>query len=1244
MAWTTPAFGQSDRGSVTGTVTDPGGAVVVGAKITATSLETNEVREATSSDEGNYTLPELRAGLYRVTVEAQGFKSATFEDFKVAVQTTRSLDVTLEVGAITDVVTVTSDSAPVIQTDSPVRQTNVNERQVRELPLQVSAESGGRTPLAFIFLDSNVSAASGTSGRGTDASNFRVSGGQGLGTEITIDGASTRRAQNGTFFSEVAPGPNAFKEFTISTSSYSAEFGSSSGGIIGFSLKSGQNEFHGEVYDLFRNEAFNANSFFNNAQGVDANGTQRNPRPRDHQHNFGGNVGGPIYFPRFGEGGPAIGNGRDRAFFFFNYEGFRFSRTENVDITVPTLRMRSGDFSELFTDPYVVDYYRLNNISPQIYDPTMPAATRLAIPGNRLDLYRNPITGQSVIDPAGFALMNFYPLPTSGGVFRNYRANSTTPTTMNNYIGKTDFIISDKQRVAISYSYRKLDSIKAIRDAPAFTRLPPPYTASFDGNGPFEQFFKSHIARVQHDYNFTPTLLNHFNAGFTRYDVANRNFSEGIPASSVGVPANATQNVALPRIGFPGYGDRGGDPSTSLDPRAVQGAGSSFFSDAIRDNAVQLSDFVSWTKGRHTMKFGADIRFQQLNIRQAIDPGGSFNFRNEQTSADRDPNGGHPLASLITGATEFSFVNIRTVDPAFRYFYPAFFFTDDFKVTQRLTLNLGVRYEIPYPRRDAFNRLRGFSPTAINPVVGRRGALVSASGLGGLQAEHESLVEPDYSNIGPRVGFAYSLNSRTVVRGGFGLYYAPVLYGAGGINSISEGFLGYNNGANPDSNPPRRPGGRNFETNTRESPFFLRNVPPAPAIDPTGQFIGSDVEYFNEDFKTGRTAQWSLDVQRELPANFAVSIGYIGHKATRLRSDFNRPNALPLDALKLGFPLLARPLREALADPKAVSYAQSVGVPLPASNAAVFPGFEGSVAESLKPFPQYGRIINQLESQGQSWYNALQAKVDRRFSQGIQFGASYTFSKLITTASEDLFGGSPLGGVLQNPYDRGGIRSVSPNNPYHVFVFNYLLELPFGRGKRFLNSGGIVDKIFGGFQLSGIHRYQSGLPLTVLDSEPGRAGFLSLVGFGGNIRPNLTGQPILTDDDRNGTRFQLVNIGAFTPAPLFATPALGIGDIGSANYRSYYANPNIFFGNAPAVFDNARSLPFYSENISLIKKTRLTETTTLELRGEAFNVFNRHRYFAPANDLRFGDFGQSAVINNDIAPPRVIQLGVRFTF
>ena len=423
-----------------------------------------------------------------------------------------------------------------------------------------------------------------------------------------------------------------------------------------------------------------------------------------------------------------------------------------------------------------------------------------------------------------------------------------------------------------------------------FPRFPEPFV----GQGAFRQVFHSQYYRLQDDYTFTPKLLNHFNAGFTRSFVQNRNISRGLSPVSLGIPANATQNLALPLVGFPNYGDQ----VTSLDPRAYQPGGSTFFDNQDGDNAVQLTDFMTYVRGRHTLKFGVETRWQQLNDSNHFDLGGNFNFQSLQTAnGDFSGRQGWPIASLITGAPEFSFATVQGVDPGFRFFEPTTFVQDDIKVTQRLTLNLGVRYDIPYPRTEHLDKYRGFDPSVTNPAAGNRlGALVGAANQGGVGSPYRGLIKPDHSNFGPRVGFAYSINSKTVVRGGYGLYYAPLVYndfGRGGETGYSvQGGANINFG---------------FDAFIR-----LSTYPRLPSIDPTSQFVfngaPADVEGFDNSFKTGRSAQYSLNVQRELPANIVLSVSYIGSKGTRLRSSFKPPNAVPFEDLKLGFPLLNRNL------------------------------------------------------------------------------------------------------------------------------------------------------------------------------------------------------------------------------------------------------------------------------------------------------------------------------------------------
>ncbi|MGH9899748.1 MAG: hypothetical protein ACRD4L_12960, partial [Pyrinomonadaceae bacterium] len=410
-------------------------------------------------------------------------------------------------------------------------------------------------------------------------------------------------------------------------------------------------------------------------------------------------------------------------------------------------------------------------------------------------------------------------------------------------------------------------------------------------------------------------------------------------------------------------------------------------------------------------------------------------------------------------------------------------------------------------------------------------------------------------------------------------------------------------------------------------------------------------DFYDPNFKLGRVAQYDLNVQRELPLDFAVSLSYIGNKGTRLRSAFNPVNALPTEALKLGDALLRKKLVDVTATDRA--YAASVDFPLPASPDAVYPGFNnqvgsgllaGSVAQALRPFPQYGAINNRLESQGQSSYNAFKAELQRRFTKGIQFGASYTFAKQITDAASDLFGGSALTGVLQNPADRRSLRSISPDDVRHSFVFNYLIELPFGKGRRFLNHGGLIDRLVGGFQISGIQRYRSGTPLTIFIAG-GRRELFDLLGIGGNLRPNLTGQPFFSDNAPSPVdatqNFRYINPAAFAlPTDFRGTSA----PIGSDDYRAFYANPSVFLGTAAPTFNNLRTKSFSTEDLNILKKTRLTESTSLEFRADFFNLFNRSRPGGPETNFdNIGNFGNAGFFADPFQPRR-IQLGVRFLF
>ena len=1205
------AFSQTTNASLSGTVTDSSGAVIPNALVTATDNVTGVITAGTTNGEGFYNIQELRPNPYTVVIKAPGFSDETVKDVVLLVGIARRLDANLKIGAHEDV-TVTATQTQLL-TENAALQDSVSERQSKELPLVVSSATAGRSPIAFLFLDSGVT---GTTGNGTSLGNFRVNGNQGGSTDILIDGSSTRRAQNANFFSETAPGPNAFQEFTVTTSQYSAEYGASTGGVVNFAVKSGGQGYHGEAYDLLQNERLNANAYLNDLLKLH--------KPRDHQNNFGANIGGPIYIPH-------LYTRRDRAFFFFNYEGYRFNNGEVVPVTVPTAKMRTGDFSELLTDPYVLS--QLGGPA-QIYDPHVTGVGRPAIPGNRLDQYTSTATGKSVIDPAGLAILNLFPVPQKDGVFHNYIANSLVPVTSNSYTAKGDYNASDRQHLSISYAYRNQPRLNG--GAP---RFPEPIIA----NGVWNQLFISHYARLQHDFTITPHLLNHLNLGWNRAFVTNQNTTVGTKfiSSNLGIPADATQNVAAPRIDFPGYGDY----VTSADPRVAQAIGSTFFSDKQGDNTVDVGDVVGWSMGKHYLRMGADYRIQQLNVTQFIDPGGSFNFRADQTGLPNGNNGavggtGWPLASLITGATEFSFVTIHTAQPAYRFHYPAFFVNDDYKLNRKLTVNLGVRYEIPFARTEAHNFLRGFDPTVINPDIGIPGALVSAGAVS-PKSRYRALAANTYSNVAPRIGFAYQLRDTLVVRGGWGIFYGPLQYNP----DITAGTLGYSVAR--------------LTTPTADysqSAAFLSTYPAAPQAIPSSQFIDpgcspvaracTDVQYFNSPYRTGLVQQFSFNIQNELPKNFVFTIGYIGHLGQRLSSNFGRRNAIPFNDLPLGGPILNKQLSDVTAQD--IAYATSIGAPIPS---APYTGFSGTVAQALHPFPQYGFVNSENETRGRDYYNALQAKLDHRFANGLQMGVSYTWSRLITNAADDIQGNSitsgnsgSSGGVVQYPnaVNLRKLRTVAPSDVPHSIVINYIYELPFGRNKAFLNHGGVVNVLVGGWQVNGVQRYQSDTPLIVSNGAGNLTnGFLNTIGVGGALLPNLTGAPLTVSGQHidSGGNVRVLNPAAFAPTPTF-NPGFAPTDTGNAAYAAYFSNINSLFGNAPTVL-NVRPFPLYSEDISLLKKTTIHEGQSLELRVEGFNIFNRHSFAHPDQALQDGgNFGVAPVVGGG----RIFQLGARFLF
>ncbi len=1182
------ALAQSSRGSLSGTVTDPAGAAVANGKITARNTQTGAISEATSTGDGNYRLPELAIGTYTITVTSPGFKTAELKDVPVEVNTVSVRDVVLEAGAVSETVSVTSD-APTVQSESSDVGTVVGRRQVLELPLIVNGVGGLRTPESFVFLspgtvgpgtaDDNGGGNGRTDGAGQNGGAFvsKISGGQNFANEVLLDGASIFRTENGASFDETAPSLEALQEFKLQTSTLPAEFGRTGGGITSFSIKSGTNDFHGDGYEFFRNRVLDANRFFNNARGI--------KRPLDNSNDYGFIVGGPIFAPRFGEGGKAVYNGRNRSFFFFAYEGFKRKEGGTALNTLPTDAFRRGDFSSLLTTQQVgTDALGRPIFAGQIFDPATARmvngqTVRDPFPGNMIPLNRFSNVARN--------LLNFFPATNAPGQFGNFAFSGVSPITANTYTIKIDHSFSERSKLTGSYSRRVNDRIVGVRSLPDLV-------APDNQN----QLFTTRYLRLIHDYTFSPTVLNHFNAGYNR--TVSRNQS----------PA-AGQNIAG-QIGLTGVG-------SNLFPRIeidqISTIGNTTFN-RNTDNGLRVNDSVSVIRGANSFKFGGDFRYQQYTPTNQNLTAGRFGFGRQQTGAvignQANNQTGFGFASFLLGQVGGASLNIQPNINQYRSNYYALFAQDDLKVTRNLVLNLGLRYDVEVPRRELHNRTSSFDPTVPNPGAGGRlGAIAFADN------NRRSFADTYYKDFGPRLGFAYSPDrtggvlgkvlggaGKTVFRGGYGIYYEALQYA-----EFGEGLQAGINGRTDPGSP-----------NGFDPAFNLDQGFPSVTIrrDPTVKNGQGGVQFVARgDGRPAMVQNYSVEVQRELAKDLILDLAYVGASGRHLRSDLRRVNTLDPQFLRLG-----NLLNSDINSPEA----QAAGIRSP------FPGFGGQVQQALRPFPQYQDRINTdccLENDGSSSYNSFQAKLERRFTNGLNLLVAYTFSKTLTNADSALpiFATFSGGGSVQNPFDRKGERALSNQDIPHSLVISYIYELPVGKGKTFSSGNNVVDKIIGGFQVGAVHRYQSGQPFS-FGCASGIPGYDTCIRFN-----RVPGQPILSEAVRNGT---------FDPNS--PDPARRV-----YFNRAAFADPNanrrpgdpFRFGDMPRVIGDARSPMFSNEDISILKKTPITENVTVEFRTEIFNVFNRVNLRRAITDVNAGDFGR---IFGTTGNPRTIQFGLKLLF
>lgn len=1164
LFFSTALFAQSERGTITGTVRDASGAIIPAAKVTITNTKTGVAVSIPSNDTGDFTVPQLPVGTYSVRVEKDGFRPASLTGIELNASATVRADASLEVGASTQAIEV-SASAMTLSTENAKTSVTMNNKLVDELPLVVGGAL--RSPFNLASMTPEAKPLGGDNG-------FALGGGQAAGYGTVLDGvsANTSRALSQSWVAVNAPSIEAVTEFTVDTNGFKAEFGQASGGVMSFASKSGTNEFHGSVYEFMRNNAMDANNFFNNKNGV--------ARPVYKQHDFGASVGGPVWIPK-------LYNGRNKTFFFFSYEAFRNREgATGVARTVPTAEMYDGDFR---------NWVDASGRMIPIYNPVSQTTdaqgnvTRQVFPDN--------IIPKSLFDPQSVKAIDAFksggvtPLPNNGAapgtvgyVQNNFLVTNGSVVKPNTKISvKGDHVFNEKSRISGYWGYNRT-SEKPGTNGPA--DLPGNFVNYNDTRR------NSDVFRGSWDYTFSPTVFNHFYGGGNNWrenhDPPQATVMSGIDWKDrfcMGNVPDCSQNMT--KFTFSNsYSQWGADANNGSE-----------------NNIIMFADDLTFIKGKHTFKTGGQFQRQYYNGfgRQCVAGCQNFDFKHTGRPGDTifASAGGSPVASMLLG-----YANNGSIDTV-RYIgqqWPsvAAYFQDDWRVTQNLIINLGVRWETTLPPTGENDSWSDFDPTRPNPGAGGRlGALIYA-GTGQGREGTRSLADSYYKAFGPRIGMAYTFREKTVFRLSWGLSYGNITTVTGSTHNL--GFtLTDTQSDSTQGILPR---------------FQMKDGQPArvypPFIDPSfGN--GREMAWWQGQEATRPPAYQSINfsIQRQLTPTTVVEGAYNGSLGSRLQAGLLNYNSLPFSALQQYGSTL---LNARIDSPAAIA----------AGFTEPFPGFTqlwgsgATVRQALRPYPQYQAINTRNgggDHSGHSTYHSAMLRFEKRYSSGLQFQTSYVFSKLLTDADSYW---SDSYGYSMDHYNRALEKSIGQYDLTHNFKFGGVYDLPFGKGKKWLNNSTALDLIAGGWRISGIATYASGQPLG-LDTTS------AVPLFNGKMRPIIS-----TYDNWRGA----IAGGDFDPSvDRFIQPA--------SFFPTQTANA---FGNTTRYNPNFRQFANLNENISVAKTFRIKESVRLDFRAEAFNAFNRVRFGTGSLSLQSNQFGQLLTSSDLLNSPRQMQMALKLYF
>jgi hypothetical protein len=1202
-------FGQGYFGTVSGEITDSSGAVVPGVKITLADQQKGYLFVTTSDSVGRYLFTSVPPGLYSVSAEMSGFEKIVRTGITLNVSENATANLTLKVATTRQAVEVQAQAQHLATEDAVTGQV-VNRRFINDLPLV------DRYVMDFIELGPGMNNQSDSNSVGDTGTNFISNGSRGANSDILMDGASITNFEPNGGITNVTytPSVDAVEEFKVQQTNFSAEYGFTGATVVNMVTRSGTNSFHGSAYDFSRNAITDANNWFNNAT--------QTPIPPVHRQNYGGSVGGPIF--------------KNKTFFFFDWDGARESYMGTYMAGVPSTAERNGDFGELCAaNGGTFDTNGLCSvIAGQIYDPysgTLQSqangtgAYRSApIPYNNLANYAsigNPnLSGTpyqltqaagNLIDPVAQKLMNLFPqanIP-GGSIYDNWIASGASSDGGDQFDLKIDHRFSEKNLLSAKYS----DGWGGSTPYNCFKDFTDPC-----GSGPNQS--AAHLFAINDTHTFSPTLLLTSTFGFTRGSMLIDAYNKKLNPDPLGT------------LGFPSYLETNGFvgvPAIFIDPTTYYSAGYTSIGQDPYGNYVQgqdtgqLIEQLTKIKGKHELKFGFEGRLHQQNYIQTNAPEGIFNFNSLGSSQCPTPVitvcGGDAMASFMMGelmaGSLGSYYEIQFEVASENYQY-AGFAQDNWKVSPKLTLNLGLRYDVSLPRTERHNRMNWFDPNVVSPLT--------VPGLGTLHggemfnsASVRSDWDTDWKDFQPRFGFAYLLGQKTVIRGGYGIYFSQPRSGANGLLSYgSEGFNQYTSVVPTYQNDQATPW------------LHLSNPFPNGLIQPTGSSLGllNDVGYGAiGPLRTAAAARtpyeqsWSFGIERQLPSSMLLDVQYIGKKGTRLY--FGGDNSLDI----LG------PQVESLTPTQIGNL--GLTVPNPFASVLTSPYYANSLLTSptvpasqlMLPYPQFTSVATDEPPSANSIYNSLQITLEKHYSNGLQLSVNYTWSKSIDDSSIadtnvawlSNYGQNSVNWGLQDPNRPNLERSLSTFDMPQQLKFNYTYDLPFGRGRAFLsNIPRALDLIIGGWKTAGVWTIHDGFPLQFAVT-------------GG-------GTPILTY--------------GWQRADIIGKPARSGGP--ESNWiNNYFANPDVFqipapytLGTAARAIGSVRSPFTFTNNLSILKDFALSqshEAMKLELRLEASNAFNHPVFGTPDTYVGDPNFG---VINYTAIGPRQCQLALKFYF